>query len=970
MKKNAFTCFLMASMFCISMPIYAQETENMVPETETIGVETVEETYAEETEISEEMDSRAATDVMFTYKISKGEVTITGLSDSVTGSKIHLVIPEKIDGYPVTTIDHYAFKDNLRIVSLSLENADALKWIGTDAFYGCKNLTGTVTLPSSLTTMGYYTNGKGEFNGTLISKLVVEDGDVPLDISRDAFKNCEALVSVELSGRVRKIGNGAFYGCAALEEITWEAGDYAQVLEDVAFWGTDLVEFIAPKTLESIGNYAFAELTSLKHVEFNEGLKTIGSHAFIDCTNLTGKLVIPSTVTKLSANNSLAYIFKNTAITEVVFEDGTEPLTIPAYTFKDCQYLHTVDLGNRVISIGDYAFAENIVLENLSWESSKWEQSIGYRSFVRTKLKTFEAPELLVSIGWGAFQEVKTLTSVTFNENLESISGGVFADCVNLTGTIVLPASLSSMKNNSYYEGAFQNTAITEVIVEDGNLKLAIEGMAFRDCSKLEKVTLPGRVYAIGGDAFMNTPALKTVIWEDGVYDQSISSDAFMNSAITSFRCPKRLTTIGQSAFENCADLKSIEINERLVTIGSDAFSECKNLKGSIELPSTVTSVGNYAFGGTGISEISVADGLDKLKIGYNAFQSCPNLVKVTLPGRTSSISSDALNHSPKLEALYINNIKSGTTFNELPMGKCDGYTFDGWYTSGGTKVTTTAEMLDQGVSVVYPVRTANTYTITLWPNGGTVSTRKIDVTYGQPYGTLPTPTRDGYIFDGWYINDTKITKDTIVSTPWNHGLDAHWIDEDEIVSELPFKDVSPLKWYYNSVKWAYENGLLTGTSSTEFAPNGQMTRGMLVTVLYRKEGRPVVSASNRFPDVSSTKYYASAITWASSLDIVAGYSNGNFGPEDSITREQIAKILYRYAEYKGYDVSSSVELTSFSDASSVSSYAKKYMKWTVAEGLIQGSNGKLNPKGNATRAEIAAILKRFVEKYEPVIIE
>ena len=154
MKKNAFTCFLMASMLCISMPIYAQETENMVPETETIGVETVEETYAEETEISEEMDSRAAMDVMFTYKISKGEVTITGLSDSVTSSKIQLVIPETIDGYPVTSIDNYAFRNNLNIVSLSLENADALNWIGTDAFYGCKNLTGTVTLPSSLTKMG------------------------------------------------------------------------------------------------------------------------------------------------------------------------------------------------------------------------------------------------------------------------------------------------------------------------------------------------------------------------------------------------------------------------------------------------------------------------------------------------------------------------------------------------------------------------------------------------------------------------------------------------------------------------------------------------------------------------------------------------------------------------------------------------------------------------------------------------
>ncbi len=179
-----------------------------------------------------------------------------------------------------------------------------------------------------------------------------------------------------------------------------------------------------------------------------------------------------------------------------------------------------------------------------------------------------------------------------------------------------------------------------------------------------------------------------------------------------------------------------------------------------------------------------------------------------------------------------------------------------------------------------------------------------------------------------------------------------------------PFKDVSSGKWYYNAVKWAYSNGYITGTSDTTFSPNDPMTRGMLVTVLYRAEGRPSASAKTQFPDVDSSKYYAKAISWASKENLVSGYSNGNFGPEDSITREQIAKILYRYAEYCGYDVSASASLASFDDDEAVSSYAVKYMKWAVAEGFIQGSNNKLNPKGNATRAEIAAILKRFVEKY------
>ncbi len=183
--------------------------------------------------------------------------------------------------------------------------------------------------------------------------------------------------------------------------------------------------------------------------------------------------------------------------------------------------------------------------------------------------------------------------------------------------------------------------------------------------------------------------------------------------------------------------------------------------------------------------------------------------------------------------------------------------------------------------------------------------------------------------------------------------------------TSLPFIDVYRSKWFFSAVKWTYENGLLTGTSDTEFSPNDPMTRGMLVTVLYRMEGRPSISANTKFADVISSKYYAKAIAWASSQNIVSGYSNGKFGPEDSITREQLAKVLYLYADYKGYDVTAKESLSAFNDASNVSSYAKKYMQWAVAEGLIKGSNGKLKPKGEATRAEIAAILKRFVERYQ-----
>lgn len=164
----------------------------------------------------------------------------------------------------------------------------------------------------------------------------------------------------------------------------------------------------------------------------------------------------------------------------------------------------------------------------------------------------------------------------------------------------------------------------------------------------------------------------------------------------------------------------------------------------------------------------------------------------------------------------------------------------------------------------------------------------------------------------------------------------------------LPFTDVSANNWFYDGVKYAYENGLMNGTSSNAFSPNANTTRGMIVTILARVEG----------VNTNGTPWYAAGQKWAMDNSI----SDGTNMP-GVITREQLATILYRYAKQKGYDVSKSAALTGFSDADKVSGYASEAMQWAVAEGLLQGSNGKLNPQGSATRAQVATILMRFMEK-------
>lgn len=174
----------------------------------------------------------------------------------------------------------------------------------------------------------------------------------------------------------------------------------------------------------------------------------------------------------------------------------------------------------------------------------------------------------------------------------------------------------------------------------------------------------------------------------------------------------------------------------------------------------------------------------------------------------------------------------------------------------------------------------------------------------------------------------------------------------------LPFTDVAVGRWYYGAVLYAYWNGLFTGTSATTFAPQSSMTRGMLVTVLWRMEGAPD-AADAAFSDLTAS-YYRKAIGWASANGIVKGYSDTSFGPDEAVTREQIATILYRYAAYKGYDTSATARLAGFTDAGEVSGWAQQGVAWAVAAGLMEGYDGRLAPQDDATRAEVAALMQRF----------
>ena len=209
-----------------------------------------------------------------------------------------------------------------------------------------------------------------------------------------------------------------------------------------------------------------------------------------------------------------------------------------------------------------------------------------------------------------------------------------------------------------------------------------------------------------------------------------------------------------------------------------------------------------------------------------------------------------------------------------------------------------------------------------------------------------------GEIKDGYYVlNTSSLGLFAVVGT----------LGE---ARELPFTDVATGSWYYDGVKYAVEKGLFTGTSATTFAPNMELTRSMLVTVLYRLAGSPEVSQSENFSDVQADSWYEDAVIWAAANGVVAGYGGGVFGPDDDITREQLAVILYRYAQLTEQDVDTETDLTAYSDAGEVSDFAREAMVWAVENGLISGTSATtLSPKGTATRAQVAVILMRYLEQ-------
>ena len=307
------------------------------------------------------------------------------------------------------------------------------------------------------------------------------------------------------------------------------------------------------------------------------------------------------------------------------------------------------------------------------------------------------------------------------------------------------------------------------------------------------------------------------------------------------------------------------------------------------------------------------------------------------------------------------------------------------FFLSDGTPVYPRIRIRDRADVVCTAGETpVETWSITYVTDGGTIN-GEYPTTYTKGTVTvLPTNvTKPGYTFLGWftaYIGGVQVRQIEATETG-EKTFYARWhktvlppppVTPGTPVTParpaapvgLPFADVSSSDWFYNDVRYVYEKGIMDGTGADRFSPNAPLTRAMIVTILYRMAGSPSVSGSSDFTDVAAGKWFAKAVAWAAANGIVNGYGSGLFGPNDPVTREQLAAILYRYAVYGGMTaVTLEENLGSFADTAQLSAYAIQAMNWAVGQGLINGSGSNLVPKAQATRAQVAAIIHRYLER-------
>ena len=564
----------------------------------------------------------------------------------------------------------------------------------------------------------------------------------------------------------------------------------------------------------------------------------------------------------------------------------------------------------------------------------------------------------------GTSIESATIPSYINGKRVTDISG--FGDCKYLT-SVTIP---NTVKNINY--GAFRNCTSLKSITIPNSVK-ELDGNAFGGCTSLESITIPSSVSIIGDSAFASCTNLKKVVINTGLTE--IGSYAFQGcTVLTDISIPNSVELMGMGVFKDCISLVNITIPSSVEYMYSNGyeggmFENCTSLK-TATINAQIDALPQKMFCNcTSLTTVNISDAVET--ISNNAFQDCTALTSMNIPCGVRTIEADssedwaynsgAFKGCINLKTLYFTKTIQ-TIGNAAFMGVDKSQlTFYGYSGSAAKTFANenniryiectpiTAIKVSGATSVLKKSSTTLTANITpsnafnknvKWTssNENIATVSNTGVVTGKEVGTV---TITAMAKDGTAIKATYTVK--VVNT------------------EMPFLDVTANDWFYNAVKYVYQHKTMSGTTSTTFAPDQKLTRGMIVTMLYNMENHPSVTGTSKFSDVQNKNvYFYNAVVWASNNNVVSGYANGKFGPDDNITREQLATILYNYCRYKGKYKTVNADYSKFTDSNKISDFAKWGMNWAVGNKIVNGSNGKLNPQGTATRAEAAAMISNY----------
>ena len=555
-------------------------------------------------------------------------------------------------------------------------------------------------------------------------------------------------------------------------------------------------------------------------------------------------------------------------------------------------------------------------------------------------------------IGNDAFDNCRSLTSVTIPDSVMSIGDSAFRYCTSLT-SVTIPDSVTSIGDT-----AFQYcTSLASVTIPDS--VTSIGDCAFMDCSSLTSVTIPDSVTSIGSGAFSNCAAL-TGIWVtegNSHYSSDASGVLFSKDKTTLVQCPGTLaactipdsvTSIVGYAFDGCTSLTSVTIPDSVTSIGGRAFDGCTSLT-SVTIPDSVTSIGKGAFYDcTSLTSVTIPDSVTS--IDEYAFYDCKSLTSVTIPDSVTSIGDWAFSGCKSLTNVYFTGTEEAW----------NGITID-----DGNDALKNANIHYNYVSHTHSYKAVVTAP-TCTEKGYTTHTCSCGDSYVDTYTDAL-----GHAWDNGKVTKEPTATETGVRTYTCTRCSATKTETIPATGSVDvtqmFTDVTK-NWAYPGIQYCVTHGIMGGMGDGTFAPTGTTTRAQIVQILYNLEGTPAVSGTTPFTDLTAN-WYKPAILWAYQNNVVAGTSPTTFDPERPVTREQIAVILTQYMFHvlKMNRTWTPADLSKFPDGAQVSSWAKEAMQDAVALGLINGTKTPdglvyLDPQGSATRQQVATILMNFCQ--------